>query len=1452
MALTQTQVSQLYVAIFNRASEGSGNAYWQTQGDMAAVATAMLATPDAQTYFGDSLDSDQAFIEHIYLNTLNKTVEDDADGIAYWVGQLEAGATRGAVVAALVEAIESYGPDGENYDPEDAATVAAYTQFTNRVEVSNYMADNVTNPPANYAQSTAFDKDLVVTDDPATVTSGKAAVDVLAQDDDPGEAGESYYLTADQDIIDGTADNDSFYADVVQVGGPQVNSLGTGDRLDGKAGFDTLEAQVTEGLFMGGGNMPIQARTTSIEEVKLEALNASIAPRDFFDLGANSEVFVNAKNMYGVDAIRSWYSDANLTVQDMNTMTSEGNHDIARNTSELTVGMGYTGNRDTFWQESDFHVLFDEDFLLTGQQAESKAIYYLLDQDADLFNIDRDGDGVVDLLDRINTNGLRFNVDGVEKVIEFDKALLSGNSIRNHQDFVDALQDSLAALIAAGEVPEDTVLYVDNALTDFTFLDDGSRSSDIPAIVLETQTSTILDSVGFKWVEELSGEYNVYGRLDDESGVEDEPLSIQVDLEKVGRGADGGELLIGSMDKYHSGINEFYVTVYGDESRPSSLSRLDSTGNALDKIYITSDNAGYPTDTYADLAIGNANTAGNPHPFNGTTGPVNEGMSLIKSNGFGGDLSLGTVSNRVNDLAELNTTDMAGNTSFWAEIDGYDPVASSLAGVDVFRTVQYDYKTGSGDDVVSVILDGDAVDTVGTGLSIMTNAGDDMVTISAPADEAFPYQLGVSQNTMQLLGNLAISTGAGEDAIVINDNFRFFVNAGADSDFVYINSQDNDFEAVDGDTGAWVFSTASGPATFASRVLYQATVTVNFAGFESTASVETTAAGNFVATQLDINAAIKKAIDDSPELSRLLAYTDGTGSQQLTITSLVDGANTLAVNLYQPQLVAAGNDTVAGEVNLAAADEAALLAGIVATDAGEDSDTDPLAYMNTIDGSLNADGTVGTAGPLTAPAYDFQGALIGGSADALGPRNVNFSVINMGTGSNDLVVLDSNDNSANILVIDQTFGKVSVVNFFDDANRLTVGNHAIDFTAYLNNVDSNTGSTLSEDPIPVTLNVTPITAPGSVAAANSVNMIRLTGTAAESFAGLTAEKLITALNGDGTADDNYANITNATLDAVANTADLVGRVQDHIVMVENAANLGEYKVFYLTSTVDADTDTTDGDFDSGAVLLGTLDFGNSINFNLVGSAGWTAAYNALIDAADDIDPGDVTPPTLVDTFPGNGDTDVAVDADIVLTYDEAVEAGTGAIRVFNAADDTLVEAVAIGNAVFDGNTVTVDLIADLAEGTEYYVRVQAGAIQDVFGNATTTAPVFGFTTAGDAPVYTEVTLEDLATLDVSDGAYKVIVDFDAADGVKLGNINGFGADDLIEFQNAPEGAEARFDSSTATSIDFGFGSFFDDVWVIGMGDLDETLVTDVMAEATPEDQIAVLGAEWGEDWFVVA
>ncbi len=131
-------------------------------------------------------------------------------------------------------------------------------------------------------------------------------------------------------------------------------------------------------------------------------------------------------------------------------------------------------------------VLFEQNYLIPGERAESQAIYYLLDQDADLFNVDVNGDGIMDPLANINTNGLRFTVDGgAVGVLEFDKQLLLDKQILNWDDFVDALQPALAQAIADGLLPADTTLTVDNTLIDFTFLDDGSRSVDIPAMVLE-------------------------------------------------------------------------------------------------------------------------------------------------------------------------------------------------------------------------------------------------------------------------------------------------------------------------------------------------------------------------------------------------------------------------------------------------------------------------------------------------------------------------------------------------------------------------------------------------------------------------------------------------------------------------------------------------------------------------------------------------------------------------------------------------------------------------------------------------------------------------------------------------------------------------------------------------------------------------------------------------------
>lgn len=181
MALTKTQVSKLYVAVFGRASEGEGNSYWQKQaGNISSIANKMLATQAAKDYFGTTLNNNQSFIEFIYKNTLNKTYEQDPNGIKYWTSLLDKGTSKGDVVKMMIEAIDSYAPGGKNYNANDTITQKAYNQFINRVEVSNYTADKVTKAPSDYTKSMSFNKDLVVTDSKTTLQNAKTNVDKIS------------------------------------------------------------------------------------------------------------------------------------------------------------------------------------------------------------------------------------------------------------------------------------------------------------------------------------------------------------------------------------------------------------------------------------------------------------------------------------------------------------------------------------------------------------------------------------------------------------------------------------------------------------------------------------------------------------------------------------------------------------------------------------------------------------------------------------------------------------------------------------------------------------------------------------------------------------------------------------------------------------------------------------------------------------------------------------------------------------------------------------------------------------------------------------------------------------------------------------------------------------------------------------------------------------------------
>lgn len=198
MALTQTQVSQLYVTLFGRVSEGAGNKFWQNSQDIATAATNMLATEAAKEYFGSALTSDEAFIKHIYKNTLNKTEVEDPEGINFWVKALKSGVSRGTVVAELIKAAQ---------DPKNKG--ASQDLFNNKVALSDYTAGKVEGKGLKAKDLAPFKSVLnKITSNPNSVDAAKPAVDALAGistdtsvdwHSNPEHPGKAYELTTNTD-----------------------------------------------------------------------------------------------------------------------------------------------------------------------------------------------------------------------------------------------------------------------------------------------------------------------------------------------------------------------------------------------------------------------------------------------------------------------------------------------------------------------------------------------------------------------------------------------------------------------------------------------------------------------------------------------------------------------------------------------------------------------------------------------------------------------------------------------------------------------------------------------------------------------------------------------------------------------------------------------------------------------------------------------------------------------------------------------------------------------------------------------------------------------------------------------------------------------------------------------------------------------------------------------------
>jgi len=187
---------------------------------------------------------------------------------------------------------------------------------------------------------------------------------------------------------------------------------------------------------------------------------------------------------------------------------------------------------------------------------------------------------------------------------------------------------------------------------------------------------------------------------------------------------------------------------------------------------------------------------------------------------------------------------------------------------------------------------------------------------------------------------------------------------------------------------------------------------------------------------------------------------------------------------------------------------------------------------------------------------------------------------------------------------------------------------------------------------------------------------------------------------------------------------------------------------------------------------------------------------------------DIVRPTANSFIPTNSTTSIAIDANLQISFDEAVQVGSGNLIIKKYLDDSTVisiPATDTSQVVCNDNIVTIDPTLSLEEETQYYIVIDEGFIKDM-----ATSPnayigiadkdIWKFTSGGDgiAPlVIRYAPVDDSYNVAVDDD---LIITFDEnITAVNGKNIQIYdGNDQLIETIQADDGAQVTINNNIAT------------------------------------------------------
>lgn len=613
--------------------------------------------------------------------------------------------------------------------------------------------------------------------------------------------------------------------------------------------------------------------------------------------------------------------------------------------------------------------------------------------------------GTAEPLGNLPIDGIRFQVDGESNVLRSDAIF----EAKNYSELLVAIREAIAD-------DSDLAGFTAEIGSSFTATDGGQP---IPGavgstIILNDAQGREISNGSFTYSDQETGGFTLYGDLSTEAPESvRELISTNLELDNVGYGSQGGSINLAGESNTDKGVEEFNVNA----ENGVWLSRLESetpTGKqALKEINLTGGSDYFRVGQQSDYnVLGVAELLANEAALESITGLVD--VEKFNGQDFDGEVKLNAyitedVIARDMDAQDDQANPADDNVNYTYQTAGGDDQISLVVQEDVLQREDalLNINAGNGNNVVeTVIVDAGGVPTSVVNQQLNQNFGEEQVTISTGTGDDVVRTWGA--------GDATINTGAGNDVIYADNSGLIELNSGASVGGTFWQFNSEEFGVSNSD--AALSAGANDEAQTFNAFKLQAQV--SFKGFESV-WVNVPHSGNQT-TALEINQAIKDAVNNNAVLKNLIEASDGNGNI-LDIVSLIDGANAadLNVDFRGPLEAGAANPTGRPQLTQAEADNANL-------DATED-----LVEIETI--------------------YAYESGGTGNSevfaADGEASQVESDNVINAGTG-NDVIVLGTGEQSNDTVEIDGVFNRNSIVNF-ESGDETTPGYDILDFTSIL-------------------------------------------------------------------------------------------------------------------------------------------------------------------------------------------------------------------------------------------------------------------------------------------------------------------------------------------------------------------------------------------------------------------